>query len=110
MIFVLAILIFYLACSWIIFEKANMPGIYSIIPIVNIYCMYQIAFGNGLYALLLLVPFVNVIMGILLMFKLAEAFGKSFLFGLGLLFLSFIFIPILAFGNASYIDQQKRFY
>jgi hypothetical protein len=38
----------------------------------------------------------------MVLFDLAKAFGKDTGFGFGLLFLSFIFLPILALGDAEY--------
>jgi hypothetical protein len=40
--------------------------------------------------------------------KLAQAFGKGILFGLGLMFLPIIFIPILAFGNATVEEEEEE--
>jgi hypothetical protein len=36
------------------------------------------------------------------MIPLAEKFGKGTGFGIGLLFLPFVFFPMLAFGDAQY--------
>lgn len=41
-------------------------------------------------------------------FKLAKAFGKGIGFGFGILFLPFIFLPILAFGDAKFIKEKKK--
>jgi hypothetical protein len=41
-----------------------------------------------------------------LTFSLAERFGRSQAFGIGLAFLSFIFFPILGFGDARYMPQR----
>lgn len=38
--------------------------------------------------------------------RLAKAFGKSTGFGVGLILLGFIFLPILAFGRADY-DAER---
>jgi Family of unknown function (DUF5684) len=51
---------------------------------------------------LLLNPFVNFIILIVLYIDLTESFGKSVAFGLGLLILGIIFWPMLAFGGAQY--------
>jgi len=51
---------------------------------------------------------VNVIIAIITTFKLARAFGKSFWFGLGLLFFGAIFMGILAFGKPRYIGVPGR--
>ena len=54
------------------------------------------------WIILLLIPFVNFIIGIILCIDLAKSFAKGVGFGLGLVFLSFIFYPILGFGSAQY--------
>ena len=62
---------------------------------------------TGIYTwwwlLLMFVPVVNVVIGIIVLLDLAKVFGKSSGFGVGLIFLAFIFIPILAFGDAQYL-------
>jgi hypothetical protein len=50
----------------------------------------------------MLIPFVNFIIIILLYLQLAKAFGKDTGFGLGLVFLPIIFLPMLAFGKSQY--------
>ena len=50
----------------------------------------------------MLIPFVNVIIGIILCIDLAKSFGKGAGFGIGLLLLGIIFFPILGFGSAQY--------
>ncbi len=94
-------------CYWKLFEKASEPGWACLVPFYNMYVMFKIAFGNGWKFLLLLIPIVNVVFAIMLPFKLAKAFGKSSGFGAGLLFLSFIFYPMLAFSDAKYVGPQK---
>ncbi len=88
---------------WKIFEKAGKPGWGTLIPLYNTYCMYDIAFSSGWLFLLTFVPVVGSIMAIILVFKLAKAFGKGVGFGFGLLFLMPIFLLILAFGDAEYV-------
>jgi hypothetical protein len=98
----LAVLVFYIFCFWKIFTKAGKPGWASIIPIYNVLVELEIVGRPWWYLLLLFVPVVNVVIGIIILFDLAKVFGKGTGFGFGLLFLSFIFIPILAFGDAKY--------
>jgi len=43
------------------------------------------------------------VIGVIININLAQVFGKSTGFGIGLIFLPIIFIPILAFGNAKYL-------
>lgn len=88
-----------LVCMWIIFRKAGRPGWASVIPIYNTVVLFQIAGYSGWTVLLLLVPIVDVIISFTVYLKLAESFGRGTLFGLGLIFLPFIFLPIMAFSK-----------
>lgn len=54
------------------------------------------------WIILLLIPIVNIVIGILVFVDLARAFGKGVGFAIGMLLLPFIFLPILAFGGAQY--------
>lgn len=94
-------------CFWKLFKKAGEPGWAALVPLYDSYVMFKIAFGNGWKFLLLLIPIVNIVFAIMLPFKIAKAFGKSSGFGAGLLFLSFIFYPMLAFSDAKYVGVEK---
>lgn len=96
------IMAFFIIVYWIIFTKAGEEGWKSLIPIYNVYILYKITWGNGLIFLLLLVPFVNFIVGIITINKLSKCFGHGLGFTLGLLFLPIIFLPLLAFGDSRY--------
>ena len=89
-----------------LFVKAGRAGWKCLIPFYNTYCLYDIAWGNGWLFLLMFVPCVNVVVGIMMLFKLAKAFGQGTGFGFGLLFLNTIFILILGFGSAEYVGPQ----
>jgi uncharacterized membrane protein YhaH (DUF805 family) len=101
-IFWLAFTILMIAACWKIFTKAGQPGWASIIPIYNLYIWCKIVGRPGWWILLMLIPFVNFIIGIILCIDLAKSFGKGVGFGLGLILLGVIFFPILGFGNAQY--------
>lgn len=98
----LAILILMLVAMWRVFAKAGRPGWASLIPIYNAYVMFKIAGKPGWWLLLMLIPLVNIVIGILAMVGLANKFGKGGGFVAGLIFLPVIFYPILAFGSAKY--------
>ena len=102
----LAISVLTLVAMWKLFVKAGKAGWKCLIPFYNTYCLYDIAWGNGWLFLLMFVPCVNVVVGIMMLFKLAKAFGQSTGFGFGLLFLNTIFILILGFGSAEYVGPQ----
>ena len=48
------------------------------------------------------IPIVNFVIAILVCIAFAGKFGKGAGFGLGLVFLPFIFYPLLGFGDAKY--------
>ena len=102
----LAISVLTLVAMWKLFVKAGKAGLKCLIPFYNTYCLYDIAWGNGWLFLLMFVPCVNVVVGIMMLFKLAKAFGQGTGFGFGLLFLNTIFILILGFGSAEYVGPQ----
>ena len=102
-------LVFYIisvVALWKVFTKAGEPGWTAFIPIVNLYKMCKIADGNGWKFLLYLIPIVNIVYYILVNIRFAKAYGKSTVFGVGLLFLNIIFVYILAFGSAHYIGPK----
>jgi uncharacterized protein DUF5684 len=98
----IALLVFILliASFWVIFTKAGQPGWASLIPFYNFYILCKITNVKNWW--LIFIPLANIYIAIVAVFKLAKVFGKGTGFGFGLLFLGFIFYPILAFGDAKY--------
>ena len=102
LLFQLAVLVFIVACFWKINTKAGKPGWSAIVPIYNLMVLCEIVGKPTWWWLLLLVPFYGIYVGIVLVHGISLSFGKSTGFTLGLLFLGFIFYPLLAFGDARY--------
>lgn len=88
--------------QWKVNEKGGFPGWHAIIPILNVYTLIRIAGRPNWWIVLMVIPFVNLIAWIIVMLDLAKAFGRSQLFGIGLAFLSGIFMIILGFGEDRY--------
>ncbi len=103
-----AILIFFLACYWKIFAKAGKPGWAAIIPFYNTIVMLDIAGRPLWWFFLLLIPIVNIVFSVIITIDLVKAYGKPAVWALGLIFLSIIFIPILAFDSSEYIGRPVR--
>jgi hypothetical protein len=101
----LAIVVFIIAAVWKVFTKAGEPGWAVIVPIYNIIVMLKVAGKPLWWILLMIIPLVNIIPAILVPIGIAKNFGKGVGFGIGLLFLGFIFYPILAWGDAVYEGQ-----
>ncbi|OLA96224.1 MAG: signal peptidase I [Verrucomicrobia bacterium 13_2_20CM_55_10] len=98
----LLIALFLIVAMWKVFTKAGQPGWASIIPIYNLYVWCKIVGRPWWWILLMLIPFVNFIILIILCIDMAKSFGKGAGFGIGLAFLGIIFWPILGFGSAQY--------
>ena len=96
-----------LVALWVIFRKIGREGWEGIIPFYNLYVLFEEFYGNGWKILLLLIPLYNIYLIIALNIKIAHAFGQSSGFGFGLALLSFIFLPVLAFGDYVYKDGTK---
>jgi hypothetical protein len=99
----LAVVVFLIAALWKVFTKAGKPGWAAIIPIYNVIVLLEIVGRPWWWFLLMFIPVVNFVIGIIVMIDLAKSFGKGVGFGIGLLLLGFIFIPILGFGSAQYV-------
>jgi Family of unknown function (DUF5684) len=98
----LLIALLVIVAMWKVFTKAGQPGWASIIPIYNLYIWCTIVGRPWWWILLMLIPFVNFIIMIILCIDLAKSFGKGAGFGVGIAFLGIIFLPILGFGSAQY--------
>ncbi|HVB90754.1 MAG TPA: DUF5684 domain-containing protein [Acidimicrobiales bacterium] len=102
LIIYLAVIVFEIAAFWRMFVKAGQPGWAAIIPIYNYYIMLKIIGRPGWWLILFLIPLVGFIFWIIVALDIAKSFGKSSGFAVGLIFLNFIFIPIIGFGSATY--------
>jgi hypothetical protein len=98
----LAFVLLIVVSLWKVFTKAGEPGWACLIPIYNIVVLLKIAGKPVWWILLMLIPLVNFVVAIIVSIGVAERFGKSTGFGIGLALLSPIFYPILAFGDARY--------
>ena len=101
-VFYVAIMVAVIAGCWKMFVKAGQPGWGILIPIYNVYLMLKVAGRPGWWLLLMLIPIVNFVVGIVVAIDIARNFGKGIGFVLGMIFLGFIFYPILGFGSAQY--------
>jgi hypothetical protein len=98
----LVILVIAIVAYWRIFTKAGEAGWKAIIPIYNTIVLLKIVGRPWWWLLLMLIPLVNIIVFIVVMNDLSKSFGHGMGFTLGLIFLSFIFYLILAFGSSQY--------
>lgn len=113
---------------WKIFEKAGERGWKAIIPVYADYILYKIAWDVKPFwilmgaavvnTLLCRIPIVGGIIGFIIgilaviievacYVKLSKAYGHGKGFAVGLIFLSPIFMLILAFEKSEYLGPQK---
>jgi hypothetical protein len=91
-----------LVALWKVFEKAGQPGWAAIIPFYNFYILLKVAGKPGWCLIFIFIPIANLVIAFIACLGVAENFGKSTGFAVGLFFLPFIFYPILAFGDVQY--------
>jgi hypothetical protein len=90
----------------LIFKKAGRQWWEAIIPIYNAYIMTKIV-GLPWWILFgFFVPIINWVISVVMYYYLSKRFGFDILFTLGLVFLPFIFLPILGFGGALYTSSE----
>lgn len=95
---VLAIVVY-----WRIFKKAGHAGWKCLIPWYNMYIHCEIVFGKGVMFLLFFVPFANIVLIFVMLFRTARVFGKGVPFALLTTFVPVIGLLIIAFDSSSYI-------
>lgn len=115
--------------KWKIYIKAHEPGWAAIIPFYGDYVLSNIVFGNSIYFNVLIIcsvfellarltelNFFSILAGLVQIFmyikcsiNLAYSFGKGKKFIFGLIFLPFIFYPILAYGSSKYVFPKMRY-
>ena len=101
MIISMIVSIVMIIATWKIYTKAGKPGWAVLIPIYNIIVMLEIVGRPTWWLIFFFIPGANGIFWIILYcFDLAKVFGRSGGFGVGLLFLNFIFMLILAFDDS----------
>jgi hypothetical protein len=98
----LAVIALAIASLWVIFTKAGQPGWAALVPIYNVIVLLQIVGRPVWWVVLMLIPCVGIVVSVLVILDLAKSFGQSVGFAVGMLLLPFVFMPMLAFGDARY--------
>ena len=102
LLIILTVCLLVIAGQWIVFQKAGQAGWKSLIPFYNMYILMEISGKPGWWMFLLFVPLVGLVILLFALLSLAKKFGRSELFGVGLLLLPMLFFPLLAFGGSEY--------
>ena len=92
---------------WKTFAKADIPGILGIIPIINVIFLLKVARMSMWFALLYLIPIVNLVLAIVVAVKVGRNFGHGGAFSFFLLWLlAPIGYLILGFGGDRYQPER----
>lgn len=119
--------------NWRIFTKAGEAGWKSIIPVLNTYVVFKIAWNVKMFWIMFgtliagsictaiagedggvltiigaVFSLASCVLGIITVHKLSKSFGHGIGFTLGLLFLSPIFTLILGLGSSEYIGPIEN--
>lgn len=110
----LAFLVLFIVSLWKVFTKAGKPGWAALIPIYNMVVMFQVAGMSGWWALSILAVIIPIVgsffyagVFIYATHRISKNFGHGVGFTLGLVFLGFVFWPILGFGSSRYAPVAK---
>ena len=108
--FTFAWVIFLLVAGWKMYAKAGQHGWVALIPIINILGLLKIVHRPWWWILLMLIPFVNFVIWIILMLDLAKAFGHGVGMALVLILLTGIGYLVLGFGGSQYqLEEDPLF-
>jgi hypothetical protein len=98
-LFMLLIYLFAGFCIGKMFEKAGKPLWAGFVPIYNYIVMLEIVGRPTWWIILLLIPPVNIVVGIILSIDIAKSYGKDTLWGILLILFSVVVLPIMAFSS-----------
>lgn len=93
--------------QWKIFKKAGKPGWAAFVPIYGTLVMLEIVGKPAVWFLLLCIPLINIIFAIQVVNGLSRRFGKEAEYTFGLLFLPFIFYPLLGLSEQEMIPLEE---
>ncbi len=91
-----------------VFRKADKPTWAVFVPIYGDLLLLELISRPWWWVLLVWIPLVGAIVELVMLIALVGRFGKSTGYFLGVVFLPFIFLPILGFGGASFHAEYKR--
>jgi hypothetical protein len=95
----LAIMVLYIVGTFKTFQKMGYDDAWwAIIPFLNFFFFAKVLDKSMVWGLLFFIPLVNLVLLFMVCDKVSKAFGKGIGYALGLLFLGWIFYPILGFG------------
>lgn len=110
-VFLVILSVVFIISLWMIFEKAGIAGIKSIIPIYNLGQLFKISGMSNYWSIALLIPGLDIIalfMLIVCFYKLGSKFNKKLPYKLFLVFVPIISLLFLAFSDSDYKDKLEN--
>ena len=104
----LVFLVLTFVAMWKVFTKAGEKGWKCLIPIYNTIILLKIVGREWWWILLMLIPVVNVVIWVIVMYDLSKSFGHGVGFTFGLILLSFVFLLILGLGEDRYLGPGSQ--
>jgi hypothetical protein len=96
--------VIYVIPLYFVFKKAGSDMAWgAFIPIFNIYVLLKVVGRPGWWLILYIIPIVSLIILIIVWYDLAKSFGHGGGYTVGLIFLPWIFLAILAWGSSQYM-------
>lgn len=107
-VFGLILAVLTIVAQWFVFKKAGLPGWAAIIPVYNMIVLLQTVNRPWWWIFMFFIPVANIVFQIITLNDLSKSFGKGPGFTVGLVFLPFVFLPILGFGKAQYTKPMRE--
>ncbi len=107
-VFVVLLIVLFIIPTCLIFKKAGRSWWEALIPFYNLYVLLVITGIPWWVIFGFFIPVLNWIVPIYVYYQLSKRFGFDIPFAIGLIFLPFIFLPILAFGSAVYTPLENQ--
>ena len=91
-----------------IFKKAGKKPNLSFIPIYNLLILLDITGLSRMCFIMMLFPIVNILIILIILYRLSIVFQTSLGFALGLIFLGVLFLPLLNVSKYVRITEEKQ--
>jgi hypothetical protein len=99
----------FLVGVWKTFVKAGASGWRAFVPVYNAVVLTRLSGRRAWpFALLLLIPGINLFAIVPVSVGLAARFGKGMAFGVGLAYLPIVFYPLLGLGKSQCLGWSPR--
>ena len=96
---------------WVIFEKAKQRGVYSIIPVLNLWTLFKLVDMSPWWGAAIIVPGIDLLAifaFIISLYKLGRKFSKSRFFSLLTALFPYVLLPVIAFSEAKYNKDSEE--